>query len=374
MIQSVSAREKQNENATTEMIRDIAKNLRKEFNKNRDALAKGLGWTRLRVDNLLDNETPNPWSLLAAAPKLAVVLKRKRAELVSHMASAFVPAGFPIALKLAEMMGNKGILPEVFAEKLGMRLEILLRYLNGFNDKPHKDIFEKIAEVLNTTPDDLTALIREARVRRKYPTVEVGSAEKSVPICELLHEVCSQEKNSPTDFAKAHHFSPGNIRELLDGKQPTRLSSDFIERMAVALQVDRTEVIHGIKLNVPLPAGPHPEIIRRIEARIADSNLPAAADEIGINRSTLKGIIRSQDLFVANATTIHAVRVWLGLGWMAYVKLAREKPRINKTFGRRSLTSVLPEEDDELRLLKYFRNAPPERRSAALEILLGANV
>lgn len=358
------------------VVGEIAKRLRKEFDRNREHLADLMGWTRLRVDNFLDNETPNPWGLLSVAPRLADILHEKRSTLVQRLVEAFIPAGFPIAQRLATMMGDKGIQPEKFCEKLGMKLDLLLRILNGHNDQAPKEAQKNIAEILGISTEDLGAMVREARTRRKYPTAEIEKNENSVAISELLYEVCKQEKLSPTQFSAAHHFAPTSIRLLLTGQQIGRFSMEFIDRMAVALQVDRMQVIQGIRMNVPLPKGPHLEIVKRIQARLdlGDNNHLAVANEIGVHRSTVSGILSMRDLNSMNGITIHAIRVWLGMNWQEFCKCASEKPRNLKTVSRKSFTSAMPEEDAEIRLLKYYRKAPPERRAAALNLLIGATV
>lgn len=359
---------------TSPVVTDIANRLSKAFAGKRDALAKLLGWSEARVDNLLDKKSPNPWAFLAAAPKFALALGERRVDMVQRIVSEFVPAAYPVAQRLASVMGNKGILAEQFAVQLGMRLESLLRLLNGALEAPPDRAQAAIAEVLGITLEELEHALRESRTRRRYPTIEVGSSADGTPICELIYDLCKHEGTSPTEFAEAHHFTPGNIRDWLVGVQPAHVSNDLVARLAVALQVGEKQVIHGIKRNVPMPDGPHPAVIKRMQERIARGTIPGAAEEIGINRSTLTRILQTQNLCVASATTTHAVRKWLGLGWTQFVDLARQKERNLKTLGRRSLTSAVPEEDAEVSLLRYWRKAPEDRRVAAMDILMGVSV
>jgi len=356
------------------VVTETANRLNKVFAGKRDVLAKLLGWSEARVDNLLDKKTPNPWAFLASAPKLALALGEKRVELVQRIVGEFVPSAYPVAQRLAAVMGNKGILAEQFAPQLGLRLETLLRFLNGALESPPNKAEAAIAEVLGLTVGELKHALKESRNRRRFPTIEVGSAADGTPICELIYELCEHEETSPTEFAAAHHFTPGNIRDMLVGDQPAHVSSDFVARLALALQVNEKQVIHGIKRNVPMPSGPHPAVIKRMTERIEATTVPGAAKEIGINRATLTRILQTQNLCVASATTTHAVRKWLGLGWTPFVELARQKDRNLKTLGRRSLTSAMPEEDAEISLLKYWRKAPEDRRAAALDLLMGVCV
>jgi len=359
---------------TSPVIKDAATRLAKSYAGRRDELAKVLSWSLPRVDNLLDRQTTNPWTFLASAPKLAYALGDRRADFVQRIVSEFVPAGYPVAQQLAAAMGNKGVLAEPLALSLGMRLETLLRFLNGVLDAPPEKHEAGFADFLGITRTELKNALRESRTRRRYPTIEVGSSVGGTAVCELIYDLCQHECSSPTEFAAAHHFTPGNIRDMLAGEQPPHVSADLLARLALALQENEKQVIHGIKLNSPMPVGPHPAVIKRMQERIDKSTVPSVAKEIGINRSTLTRILQTQNLCVASATTTHAVRKWLGLGWTQFVELARQKDRNLKSIGRRSLTSAVPEEDAEVSLLRYWRKAPDDRRAAAMDVLMGVSV
>jgi len=359
-------------NTPATLTATIARLFRDKYGNNYTALAKDLGWTVRRTEYLVKKESTSPWALLADCPRIGMLLGIRRERLLTDIIEALIPRHALIGRRLATAQGNRGIEVSAFAHNIGIPSTLLLRLYNGKIDTPPDKAIKLIGNYLKIGEHELHNIINESRLKRRYQTKDVGEVKDALPLAEILFDACEREKIIASQFAAKYRFAPNTIRQLIAGHQPD-LTQDLIERLAQALDCALNYVVAGLKLNQSLPTGPHDGVIIRIESRVEGRPLRVVAKEIGIARSSLERLIALRDLDQANSSTMHAVRIWLGLSWEGLIMLAKQRERKLNTM-RKSLTSAQPEEEQELQLLRHWRHAQPAARVQAMNALMGVDV